>query len=97
MLIELHKYQWTIVRNWGEQRKQKMEEKLKKYIIFPYDIDTCRLWGEIRAKCIKIGQPISTQDAWIAAIARQHNLPLVTHNPDDFQNVDDLEIITTVS
>jgi len=90
-------FQWAIVRNWGEQRKQKMEEELKKYIIFPYDIDTCRIWGDIRAKCIKMGQPISAQDAWIAATARQHNLPLVTHNSADFKNIDNLEIITIAS
>lgn len=52
-------FQWANVRNWGEQRKQKMEQELKKYIIFPYDIDTCRLWGIIRVECIKIGHPIS--------------------------------------
>lgn len=90
-------YQWAVVRNWGEQRKQRMETELKKYIVFPYDIDACRKWGEIRATCVKIGQPISVQDAWIAAIARQHNIPLATHNPGDFKNVADLEIITTAS
>jgi tRNA(fMet)-specific endonuclease VapC len=48
-----------------------MEQELRKYLILPYDIKTCRLWGEIRAKCSKSGQPISPQDAWIAATARQ--------------------------
>jgi len=72
-----------------------MEKELRKYIVFPYDINNCRLWGEIRAKCNKHGTPISPQDAWIAAIARQHNIPLVTHNPDDFKNVENLKIVTT--
>ncbi|TVL95969.1 MAG: twitching motility protein PilT [Candidatus Brocadia sp. WS118] len=90
-------FQWAMVRNWGEKRKQRMENELKKYIVFPFDINTCRLWGEIRAKCIKVGQPISAQDAWIAATARQHSLPLVTHNPDHFKAVDDLEIITVAN
>ncbi|MFQ5821853.1 MAG: PIN domain-containing protein, partial [Candidatus Heimdallarchaeota archaeon] len=74
-----------------------MEQELRKYLVIPYDISTCRLWGEIRANCSKIGQPISPQDAWIAATARQYNLPLVTHNPEDFEAVENLEIITTAS
>lgn len=41
-----------------------------------------RNWGEIRSKCNKMGQPISPQDDWIAATARQHSLLLVTHNPE---------------
>ena len=42
------------------------------------------------------GQPISPQDAWIAATACQYDIPLITHNPVDFQSVKDLEIITTI-
>ena len=90
-------FQWAIVRKWGKQRKEQMERELKKYIIFSYDINTCRLWREIRAKCSRIGCPISPQDAWIAAVARQYNLPLVTHNPEDFSHVDELEVITRIS
>jgi predicted nucleic acid-binding protein len=90
-------YQWANIRNWGDKRKQQMEDELKKYIVLPYDIKTCRLWGEIRAECIKKGQPISAQDAWIAAAAKKYNLPLVTHNPDHFKAVEDIEIITTVT
>jgi len=87
-------FQWAYIRNWGNQRIHQMEEALKRYIIFPYDINTCRLWGEISSGCRKKGKPISAQDAWIAATARLHNLTLVTHNPDDFAAVDGLEIIS---
>jgi len=44
----------------------------------------------------KMGQPISPQDAWIAATACQYDIPLITHNPVDFESVKDLEIITDV-
>ena len=90
-------YQWAEMRNWGEKRELEMDKALKKYLIFPYNIETCRLWGKIRAQCSKIGQPISPQDAWIAATARQHDLPLVTHNPDHFEAVEELKIITAAS
>lgn len=87
-------FQWAVIRNWGEKRIGEMEKALQGYLIFPYDINTCRLWGRIRADCRNSGHPISPQDAWIAATARQYALPLVTHNPEDFKNVKDLEIIT---
>lgn len=88
-------YQWAHLRNWGDKRIRLMEQELKKYIVFPYDIDMCRRWGKIRAKCSKVGKPISPQDAWIAATARQYNIPLVTHNPDHYKAVEDIEIITS--
>jgi len=52
--------------------------------------------GEIRARCRAVGRPISPQDAWIVATALQHHLPLVTHNPADFEVIEELELITTV-
>lgn len=89
-------FQWAAIRNWSEYRIKKMEQELRKYLIIPFDINTCRIWGQIRADCRKIGQPISPQDAWIAASARQYRLPLVTHNPGDFEVVKGLKIITKV-
>ena len=67
------------------------------YIVLSFDIALCQLWGETRAKRRAIGKPISPEDAWIAATALQYKLPLVTHNPTDFEAIDDLEVITAVS
>jgi len=89
-------YQWAAVRNWGELRVAQLEAYLKSYLILPYDIALCRMWGQIRAYCKSAGRSISPQDAWVAATARVHNLPLVTHNPKDFEIVEGLELITSV-
>ena len=89
-------YQWAFIRKWGERRVQKLEKQLQNYLIFPFDITICRYWAEVRAGCRQAGRPISSQDAWVAATALQHNLPLVTHNPADFSAVANLKIITTV-
>ena len=88
-------FQWAAVRNWGSDRVKKLEQTLlETYTILSFDINTCRLWGEVRAECRSEGRPISPQDAWIAATALQHNLPLVTHNPTDYEPLVDLELIT---
>lgn len=90
-------FQWAAVRNWGTDRVHQLEQTLlETYTVLAFDINTCRLWGTVRAKCRSAGRPISPQDAWIAATALQHKLPLVTHNPVDFEIIEDLELITAI-
>lgn len=91
-------YQWAGIRRWGDRRKQQLEETLMaNYMVLSFDIALCRLWGEVRAKRRAIGKAISPEDAWIAATALHYKLPLITHNPSDFEDIEDLEIITTLS
>ena len=40
------------------------------------------------------GRPISFNDAWIAACAVKHGVPLVTHNPKDFEQISGLNIVS---
>jgi len=90
-------YHWAKSRQWGDKRLQELEIWLfENFEIIVFDLETCRWWGEITALRRAKGQPISAQDAWIAATALQHQLALVTHNPADFEHLVDLEIITTV-
>ena len=88
-------YQWAALRNWGQRRGQQLEAHMRSYVVIPFDSAVCQVWGNVRAMCQRQGQPISVQDAWIAATALHHQLPLVTHNPDHFQPVQGLTIITT--
>jgi tRNA(fMet)-specific endonuclease VapC len=87
-------FQWAFTRHWGESRIQGLEVSLQSYTILPFDVDLCKRWGEIRAARRAKGRPISPQDAWIAATALQHHLPLVTHNRSDFEAIEELELIT---
>lgn len=41
---------------------------------------TSRAYAEIRLELRLAGQPIPENDLWIAALARQHRLPLVTND-----------------
>ncbi len=89
-------FQWAAVRNWGVLRRRRLEASLHNFVVLPFDIALCRLWGDIRANCRAAGHPISPQDAWIAATALQYRLPLITHNPSDFEIIEELELITMV-
>ncbi|MDJ0679926.1 MAG: type II toxin-antitoxin system VapC family toxin [Xenococcaceae cyanobacterium MO_167.B52] len=87
-------FQWAAVRNWGQSRIADLEKSLENYLIITVDIKVCRIWGNLRAERQAIGKAISPQDAWIAATAIRHSLPLVTNNAKDFQNISKLQVIT---
>lgn len=90
-------YQWAAIRRWGTRRIKQLEQTLMtNYTVLSFDVALCQKWGELRAKRRAIGKPISPEDAWVAATALQYDLPLITHNPKDFERIPGLEIITTV-
>lgn len=90
-------FQWAAIHHWGQRRVSQLEMSLKEYLILPFDVALCRLWGEIRARCRTAGKPISPQDAWIAATALQYRIPLITHNSGDFRVVEGLDLVTVSS
>lgn len=96
MMTVAELFQWVAIRNWGKPRVQRLEQLFERYTILPVDLKLCRHWAEVRVTRIKAGLTISPQDAWIAATARRYELALVTHNPDDYQQIPGLTIITEV-
>jgi len=87
-------YRWAYVRGWGEQKLARLEARLHRYVVVPYDHELCRRWAQICAERQRLGRPISVQDAWIAATALCHGCPLVTHNRDDFVDIVGLTVIS---
>lgn len=96
MMTVAELFQWTGMRNWGGARIAELEALLQSYTILPDDMETCRQWAEVRVERYKLGHPIAPQDAWIAATALRYRLPLITHNPNDFQKISGLSVITEV-
>jgi tRNA(fMet)-specific endonuclease VapC len=84
-------YFWAIKHRWSRGRIQKVRQKLAAYRTLIFDDEMGWRWAELMAMK---GQPISPGDAWIAATALRHNLPLVTHNRKDFAYVPGLTIIS---
>jgi len=85
-------FEWATTRKRGQTRLTKLEQTLATYVIVPVDVELCRQWGAIRAQQQISGRTIVPQDAWIAATALRHGLPLVTHNPSDFQSIEKLDV-----
>jgi tRNA(fMet)-specific endonuclease VapC len=55
------------------------------------NIDTAKRYGDVKNRLKEKGQPIPENDIWIAAIAQQYSLTLVTRDPH-FGLVDNLSV-----
>jgi predicted nucleic acid-binding protein len=80
--------------NWGEKKRQQLETQLRNYVVIPYDHEIARCYGRVTAEQRRKGNAISLHDAWIAACAVRHGIPLVTHNAKHFTAISELEIIS---
>jgi tRNA(fMet)-specific endonuclease VapC len=61
----------------------------------PFDTAAARAFGRVAASLRRGGRKAAARayDAMIAATAIANDLPLYTCNPDDFQGIDDLELV----
>ena len=65
--------------------------------VLPYDIDTAKVFGKIRAHLEKAGTILPDADLQIAATAVRHNLELVTGNLRHFRRISGLKINTILA
>lgn len=81
---------------YNSNRKEENVSKIKLFIenipILYCDEDTADEYGKIKSKLKRKGKPIPENDIWIAAIASQYNLTLIT-NDYHFKEVDNISIL----
>lgn len=53
---------------------------------------TAEIYGSIKTHLKRQGKPIPENDIWIAALAKEHNLPVVTRD-NHFKHIPELKII----
>jgi tRNA(fMet)-specific endonuclease VapC len=84
----------SFLKGWGEKRRLHLENYLTKFtLLLPTNV-TATHWAQLRTQVRSIGRHIAAEDAWIAAIALEHDLVLVTHNVKDFEAVEGLQILS---
>jgi tRNA(fMet)-specific endonuclease VapC len=80
---------WVVLGElpFGAQRAQRRQEQLVyihdllTYAVVLYaDQDTTEIYGQVKAELAQLGKPIPDNDLWIAAMARQYDLPLATRD-----------------
>ena len=84
---------WPIANNRGASRRTAREQHTVLYLTLYPDERTCAIWATIVDGRRRLGQPIQTADAWIAAAARQWGCPLVTTDFRDYAAIDNLDLI----
>ena len=82
--------------NWGQKRWGRLEDSLSDLFVIGYDKNVAYCYGFLMAERQRIGQPMGRNDAWIAACAIRHSIPLVTHNAKDFSNISGLNVISEI-
>lgn len=82
----------------GAYKSLKIEENLARIdefainnTVLACDTDTARIYGDIKNRLKEKGQPIPENDIWIAAIAQQYTLILITKDTH-FDLVENLKI-----
>ena len=85
---------WKFQSNWSETKNEKFEKLLSGFGVIYADEEFCNLWATITNDGFKKGRPISTADAWVAAVALRFDIPLLTHNRKHFESVESLKIVS---
>lgn len=85
---------WEFQNNWGQLKAAKFELLLSDFGVIYADEKLCNIWASTTNESNKKGRPISTADAWVAAVALMFDIPLVTNNRKDFENIEGLLILS---
>jgi len=81
----------------SEKTKENLEtiEKLIKTInIIPFELNHSKIYGEIRSDLQKKGEIINELDIFIATIAIEKDLPIITRNTKHFDRIMKLKVET---
>jgi tRNA(fMet)-specific endonuclease VapC len=77
----------------ADERDQTFVETVRHFAILTVDGGTALVYRMLFRDLKSAGQPIGTNDLWIAATAIHHNLPLLTSNKAEFLRIRPLRII----
>ena len=72
-----------------ESNRKRIEEFAETSLITDCDLDTARHYALVKSYLKAKGTPIPENDIWIAALAKQHRLTLVTRDKH-FNNIQEL-------
>lgn len=65
---------------------------LSRLTVLPFDLESARIFGGLKASLDKRGLPLSEPDLRIAAIALHHGLTIVTGNVQHFSGIPGLTV-----
>lgn len=75
-----------------QENIERIEEFITNVTVIDCDADTARQYGEVKNRLRAKGRPLPENDIWIAALAIQYDLVLVTRDAH-FQHVEGLQTV----
>jgi len=63
-----------------EEYEQWIGQVLRTFLVLDVDAETAAKYAQIRLELKSAGTPIPSNDLWIAALCRQHSLPLLSRD-----------------
>lgn len=85
---------WAIAHQWGDAKRRSLEQSMSRCVVIPYDLSLAEYWANVSVQRSQAGESIACGDAWIAASALRHSVPLLTHNAKDFASIPGLQVIS---
>ena len=86
-VIVIGEYRYGLVRSRDRDRLGRLLDLLTHHsVVIPIEVATTAHYAIVREELRRRGRPIPENDVWVAALARQHDLPVVTRD-DHFDHV----------
>lgn len=80
-VIVIGEYRYGVARSKHRRRLERLLELLvRESIVLLVDEETTRHYATVRENLRRAGSPIPENDVWIAALARQHEEPVVSRD-----------------
>ena len=80
-VIVLGEYRYGIWQSRDRERYQQwLAESICNYRVLDVDEQTTVAYATLRSELKRAGTPIPSNDVWIAALCRQHSLPLLSRD-----------------
>jgi predicted nucleic acid-binding protein len=80
-VIVLGEYRYGITRSRNRARYERwLIEAMSGFRVLPVDETTAAHYATVRSQLKERGRPIPANDVWIAALARQHLLPILSRD-----------------
>lgn len=86
-------YKGAAKKGWGGRKLEQLEIHLDGTLVVPYDVEIARTCGRLLAAREAEGLSMEEFDAWIAATALRHGIPLATGNRKHFEGVPGLAVV----
>jgi tRNA(fMet)-specific endonuclease VapC len=86
-------YKGAVKKGWGTPKIARLEAHLESTLVVPFDIELSRMCGRLLALREQQRLTMEEFDAWVAATALRHDIPLATNNRRHFEGIDGLQLI----